>query len=379
MKIVIGSMTYPLANGVTTSINTSVDGFVRAGHKVAIIAPRYDDLGKVRPEHHPVTSSEIGRWFLSALHKKERFFSASSATEEIKKIVEDFRPDAYWLHTVTWAPNAFERIMQQSNKPNVLTYHTLIEDYGRAYAGEIGAWKMRTRSRNVANEMDAVIVPSEVIAKRLSLYGVRKSVDVIPTGISIPNKSYSKKEIAERFHFSVDSKVLLYVGRVSREKNIRKLLQLTQPLLQEKKTVLLLVGPGDLIETKDRAKMWGIDRQVVCTGALPKEDTQKIYGAADCFVFTSQTETQGLVIGEAMMANLPVVALYSPIQPEVYPDNTAVVVHDPRQFSNSIRLIILDSPRRKLMTTQAKKFVEKNFSIEGMISKQIALFERLIN
>ncbi|MEK7534999.1 MAG: glycosyltransferase, partial [Patescibacteria group bacterium] len=138
MKIVIGSMTYPLANGVTTSINTSVDGFVRAGHKVAIIAPRYDDLGKVRPEHHPVTSSEIGRWFLSALHKKERFFSASSATEEIKKIVEDFRPDAYWLHTVTWAPNAFERIMQQSNKPNVLTYHTLIEDYGRAYAGEIG-------------------------------------------------------------------------------------------------------------------------------------------------------------------------------------------------------------------------------------------------
>ena len=139
------------------------------------------------------------------------------------------------------------------------------------------------------------------------------------------------------------------------------------------------MGPGDLIETKDRAKMWGIDRQVVCTGALPKEDTQKIYGAADCFVFTSQTETQGLVIGEAMMANLPVVALYSPIQPEVYPDNTAVVVHDPRQFSNSIRSIILDSPRRKLMTTQAKKFVEKNFSIEGMISKQIALFERLIN
>src|SRR3989344_7130094 len=211
MKIIIGSMTYPLANGVTTSINTSGDCFVSNVHKVAIVAPRYDDLGKVRPEHYPVSSSEIGRWFLSALHKKERFFSATSATEEIERIVEDFQPDAYWLHTVTWAQNAFEKAMSKSKKPNVLTYHTLIEDYGRAYAGEIGAWKMRTRSRDVANEMDAVIAPSAVIAKRLSLYGVRKDIDVIPTGIRVPATSYTKKEIAERFHFPADSTVLLYV------------------------------------------------------------------------------------------------------------------------------------------------------------------------
>ena len=378
MKIIIGSMTYPLANGVTTSINTSVDGFVSNGHKVAIVAPRYDDLGKVRPEHYPVSSSEIGHWFLSALHKKERFFSATSATEEIERIVEDFQPDAYWLHTVTWAQNAFEKAMSKSKKPNVLTYHTLIEDYGRAYAGEIGAWKMRTRSRDVANEMDAVITPSQVIAKRLSLYGVRKDIDVIPTGIKIPLSAYTKSEIAQRFHFPADSTVLLYVGRVSREKNITKLIQLTQPLLQEKKTVLLLVGPGDLIETKDRAKQWGIDKQVICAGALPKEDTQKIYGATDAFVFASQTETQGLVIGEAMLAGTPVVALYSPIQPEVYPDNPAVVVRDPRQFSNSIKNILNDDAKRKQLTTTAKKFVEDNFSIEGMITKQIALFERLV-
>jgi len=133
-----------------------------------------------------------------------------------------------------------------------------------------------------------------------------------------------------------------------------------------------------LIETKDRAAQWGIDRQVICAGALPKEDTQKIYGATDAFVFASQTETQGLVIGEAMLAGTPVVALYSPIQPEVYPDNTAVVVHDPRQFSNSIKSILNDDVKRKLLTTTAKEFVEDNFSIEGMITKQIALFEELI-
>ena len=378
MKIIIGSVTYPLANGVTTSINTSVDGFISAGHKVAIIAPRYDGFGKVRPEHYPVTSSEIGRWFMSALHKKERLFSVISAGEEIEKIVENFQPDAFWLHTLTWAPNAFEKAMLKSDQPSVLTYHTLVEDYGRAYAGEIGAWRMRTRSRDVANEMDAVIVPSSVIAKRLSLYGVRKSIDVIPTGIDIPKTSHAKSEIARRFHFSADATLLLYVGRVSREKNIAKLIQMTQPLLQDQKTVLLLVGPGDLVETQDQAQKWGVGRQVICAGALPKEDTQKIYGAADAFVFASQTETQGLVIGEAMLAGTPVVALYSPIQPEIYPDHVAVVVHDPRQFANSVKEILADEPGRKILTSTAKKFVETNFSIDGMITKQIALFERLV-
>lgn len=378
MNILIGSVTYPLANGVTTSINTSVDGFLAAGHRVAIIAPRYDDIGKARPEHHPITSSEIGRWFMSALHKKERLFSVTSAGEEIEKIVEDFQPDAFWLHTLTWAPNAFEKAMQKSDRPSVLTYHTLVEDYGRAYAGEIGAWRMRTRSRDVASEMDAVIVPSSVIAKRLSLYGVRKDMDVIPTGIHIPKTSYTKTEIAERFHFPADATLLLYVGRVSREKNITKLIQMTQPLLQDQKTVLMLVGPGDLVETQDQAKKWGVGRQVICAGALPKEDTQKIYGAADAFVFASQTETQGLVIGESMLAETPVVALYSPIQPEIYPDHVAVVVHDPRQFANSVKEILADDAGRKILTTTAKKFVEDNFSIVGMITKQIALFERLI-
>jgi len=378
MKIIIGSLTYPLANGVTTSINASVDGFLAAGHRVIIIAPRYDDLGKVRPEHYPVSSSEISRWFLSALHKKERLFSATRAVREIRAIVDNFQPDAFWLHTLTWAPNAFEKVMRQSGHPNVLTYHTLVEDYARMYAGEIGAWLLRNRSRRVANMMDAVITPSAVIAKKLSSYGVKKNIEVIPTGIKIPEKSYTKKEIAERFHIPADSTVLLYVGRISREKNITKLIQMTEPILKGGKTVLLLVGPGDLIETQDLARKLGVGRQVICTGALSKEDTQKIYGASDVFVFASQTETQGLVIGEAMLAGLPVVALDSPIQPEIYPENVAVVVRDERQFASSIQSILADDKQRQTMTTTAKKFVEDNFSVEGMISKQIALFERLV-
>jgi len=379
MNILVGSVTYPLANGVTTSINTSVDGFLARGHKVAVVAPRYDGIGKSRPEHYPITSSELGRWFMAAWHKKERLFSATSGTGEIAKVIKQFEPDAFWLHTLSWSSNAFERLMVKSGQPTVLTYHTLVEDYGRAYGGEVGAWRMRNRSRDVANKMDAVIVPSQVIAKRLEIYGATTPTTVIPTGISIPDTHYSRSELAARFHFPSDAKVLLYVGRVSREKNINKLVRMVQPLLQDKSSVLLLVGPGDVLETNDYANELRVGDRVICTGALPKEDTQRIYGACDAFVFASQTETQGLVIGEAMLADLPVVALTSPIQPEVYPDEVAVVVRNDKQFAPSVRQIWSNDKKRQQLTAAAKKFVEKNFSIDGMITKQIQLFENLID
>lgn len=376
MKILVGSLTYPLANGVTTSINTSVDGFLKHHHQMMVVAPSYS-VGKARPEHQPVSASEIGRWFLTAMHKKEHFFSAE-APQEIRELAEKFQPDAYWLHTVTWAANAFEKEMIRSDKPKVLTYHTLVEDYGRAYAGSAGAWKMSQRSREVANAMDAVITPSKAIAKRLIKYGVKKPIWVIPTAISIPSSSYTKAELAERFHFPPAASVLLYVGRVSREKNIELLIEMTRPLLEKRDTILLLVGPGDIVDTEIYARRFGVGEQVFCTGPLAKEDTQRIYGGADAFVFASQTETQGLVIGEAMLAGTPVVALDSPIQAEVYPDDVAAVVRNEANFAATVSEVLTNKKLTEQKAKKAKAFVAKNFSLENMISRQIGLFEKLV-
>ena len=317
--------------------------------------------------------------FMTALHKKERLFSATSSHKEIMAVVDRFKPDAYWLHTLTWAPNAFEKIMLNSKQTKVLTYHTLVEDYGRAYAGEIGAWRMRIRSKEVCNEVDAVIVPSSVIAKRLVNYGVTKPLHVIPTGITVPETPYSKSEVAQRFKFSPQSQLLLYVGRVSKEKSIDKLLELVKPTLIQTDSVLLLVGPGDILDTEEQAEKMGLKGKVICTSALPKEDTQKIYGAADVFVFASQSETQGLVIGEAMLAGAPVVAMISSIQEEVYPKHTAMVAKNIGEFHQHLTQILQNEALRRQLTSEAKKFVQANFSIEGMINKQEQLFSQLID
>ncbi len=376
MRILIGSLTYPLLNGVTTSINLSIDGLTERSHQVVVIGPEYN-LGTVRPEHQTVPSSWVGRLLLKSLHKKERLFGWSGLAA-IREIAAEFQPDIYWLHSLTWSSNAFERAMLGSQAKKVLTYHTLVEDYGRIYGGKIGATIMRQRSKIVANRVNAVIAPSQVIAQRLKSYGVTSPIFVIPTGITVPKNQYTKSELAARWRFNPDWPILLYVGRVSAEKNIQALLEMTKRLNQTKKHMLLLVGPGDILGVEKQAAAMGIAAEVICSGPLPKEDAQRTYGAADVFVFASKTETQGLVIGEAMMAGLPVVALQSPIQPEVYPTSSAIVVESVDQFASSVSEILTDPQRRKILTANAKQFVEENFSVQGMTAKQIELFENLI-
>lgn len=376
MRILIGSLTYPLLNGVTTSINTTLDGFSAAGHELAVVAPEYP-IGMIRPEHRLVPASRLSRAVLRSVGKKERTFGYR-ATGLIRTIVREFAPEAFWLHTLTWLPSAFERVMLGSNKPKVLTYHTLVEQYGRIYGGAAGAAVMRYRSKVVANAMDRIIAPSQMLAKVLIRYGVRRPITVIPTGISVPRSGYRKAELAGRFHFAKATNLLLYVGRVSVEKNIPILLEMTKELNRTGDFTLLLVGPGDLVAIEQSAVKLGIGPKIICAGPLAKEDAQQIYYAADLFVFASQTETQGLVVGEAMLAGLPVVALTSPIQPEVYPEETAAVAKDLSGLIKAVKTLVKSPFSRERLREKGRLFVQEHFSVEQMINQQIAVFEQLI-
>lgn len=378
MKILISSLTYPLPNGATVSIDASVDGLIAEGYKALIVAPRYKTI-KHRPEHRPVPSSAVVKAIVSLIGKEDRTFGIT-AFYYIKKIAKEFEPDIYWLHTLTWAPSAFELNMLKSEKPKVLFCHSLVEEYGRMYGGKIGANLMRRRSKSVVNKMDAVIVPSKVIGQKLRKYGVVKPIYVIPTGINIVKDYFTKQEICTRFSIPPNSKILLYVGRVCKEKNIEALLKIMKKIKNKDSNIfLLIVGPGDIEKFSALAQKMSVADKIILTGALPLEETQKIYGGSDVFVFTSKTETQGLVIGEAMMAGIPVVAFESQIQPEIYPKSLSVVVKNESEFSNAVLDILKNSEKRDKMVKKAKEFVLENFSREAMTKKQKELFLKLHN
>lgn len=384
MKILVCSLTYPLPNGVTSSINESVNGLVEAGHDVKIVSPDYG-VKQTRPEYFPVDASELGQLMVSLSVKlwsdyslKERLFGIN-ATQEIRQIVDEFEPDVFWLHTVSWARNAFERLMLKSDRPKLLTYHTMIDVYGQMYAGDVGERRMIKRSIEVCNAMDAVITPSHFMKQRLLEFGVTSPVEVIPTGIEPSETYYTKAELAARFHFPASNFLLMYVGRVVKEKNIEALLAMMVGLKKILPNVtLVLVGPGEITETKARAAELGIADALVFTGQLPLKEAQQCYGAADLFVFASQSETQGLVIGEAMLANVPVAALSSPIQPEVYPKEVALVVDQPEDFADEVAKLLQDKDRREQLAAKGKKFVTEHFSKKTMIDSQTQLLERLV-
>ncbi len=378
MRIALCSLTYPLPNGVTSSINESLDGFLAAGHEVIVISPNYDKA-PVRPEHRIVASSQLIELVTNPLGNSERFFGWR-AGRQIRSIIKSFQPDAFWLHTVSPVSNVFERQMIKSNQSKVLTYHTMLENYGRTYLGPIGAQQMVRRSAEICNSVDTVITPSQYMAGRLEEYGVIRPIEVIASGIEPIDGSYTKAELAKRFNFSPDNDLLIFVGRVVKEKNIGALLKMLADLVKLRPTVtLLLVGPGDIEGTKKEAEELGVAANLAFTDQLPLAEARKCYGGADIFVFASQTETQGLVVGEAMSVGVPVVALKSPIQKEVYPDDVAVVVYDEKLFASEVDKLLKDAPRMKLLATKGKQFVTKHFSKEIMIERQIAVFEALVH
>lgn len=378
MKLILGSLTYPLANGVTNSINVTVDGLVAAGHEALIVGPDYD-TGAVRVEHRPVASSRISELASKPLGNGERFFSVK-AVGQIQKIVTEFEPDAFWLHTVTWAPNIFEVFMQRTNCPCVLTYHTMIDHYGKAYAGQIGEQHMTTRSKEVAQNMDAVIAPSQFIADRLKAWNVTTPITVIPTGVGAVLGAYTKKELADKYGFSPERKILLSVGRVVREKNVGVLLAaLKEAVRVRDDIILLLVGPGSLSDFGKEATALGLNNHVIMTDQVDPTEARRMYSGADLFVFASQTETQGLVFGEAMSVGLPIAALDSSIRPEFYPEDVAVVAKNEADLAAGIVELLSNKARCEQLRTSGLKFFKDHLSLQTMASKQIALFEDLLS
>jgi 1,2-diacylglycerol 3-alpha-glucosyltransferase len=336
MKILACGLTYPLPNGVTVSIDLSREEMVRQGHSFHIIAPDYKEKRK---------------WLttlpsIPLLNRKERALSPMSE-RKVKKIIANFKPDIFWLHTISPFEHPFERLM---GKSSVLTYHTFVENYGSMFLGEFGAEIMRTRSKNIANKMGLVISPTIAVKNMLVNYGVKTNIEIVPTGINPPTSSYTKQELAERFNFDFNKPLVIYSGRISPEKNPELLIETIKKL---KEFNFLVVAPEVPFNFPNMIAIEGWPRKEVC----------RLYQAADLSILPSASEVQGLVIGEALSVGTRVVKVKSELQPEPYPSAKAVEKAD-----------FIPAIKQEIKKGKCEPYI---FSIEDMAKKQIALFEKL--
>jgi glycosyltransferase involved in cell wall biosynthesis len=201
--------------------------------------------------------------------------------------------------------------------PVVATYHTLFEEYLQHYAPLIPAgWlrgQARAFSRRQCNQLDGIVVPSTAMRDRLSEYGVTTAMHVLPTGIPLERFSGGNRQAFRRQHGILSTRpVALFVGRVAHEKNIEFLLQALLHALKGRPDLLLVIageGPA-MSDLQQRVKALKLQDSVQFIGYLDRQQAlPDCYASADVFVFASLTETQGLVLLEAMAAGLPVIAL----------------------------------------------------------------------
>ncbi len=317
MRIGIFTDTYPpFINGVSTSIVMLENALRKKGHQVYIVTVNSDNMKyKYENDEHiiriPGVPIGIYDYRLTGVYPLK-------ALNKIRK----WNLDVIHSHT-EFGVGTFARIIsKQFNIPLVHTYHTMYEDYvhyiTKGYfnntSKKIVEYLTNFYCDQTATEL---IVPTK---KTYDLfkekYKYERNVHIVPTGIEV-ERFYkenidSKKvdEIRKRHGLSKSDFVVLFVGRIAKEKDVEFLISAHEYLAKNYKSKLLIVGDGpDLERYKKLAHKLNLDEYVIFAGKVPWEDVTLYYQIADIFATASTSETQGLTVIEAMAASLPVVAV----------------------------------------------------------------------
>jgi 1,2-diacylglycerol 3-alpha-glucosyltransferase len=382
LKIALVTDTYfPRINGVATSTQIFAEEFAKLGHEVHIYAPEF-----------PNSMDENSTFKVYRFPSMYLFFDPEDRLGlpyKDKKLVQQFIDNKYDIvHTQTpftiggpavkWA--------RQSGAKVVHTYHTLFAAYTEHYLWflpkALGIWYAESTSRRYCNSCDLLITPSTEMRKVLESYKVQKPIEVIPTGIRL--ERFIGKD-GNRFRkmkgYQPEDKLLLFMGRVAEEKNIDFLLKVVDRLKNKVPHLKFLIA-GEGAAKKRLEKMveeLQLHDVVHFAGYLSKEDWRDCYAGSDLFVFASVTETQGLVVTEAMAAGTPVVAVGEMGIKDVMANSKGGLVTklDEDEFTDAVYRMMTDKDLYKQKKSETLAEADK-WSSTSMAKRMISAYEQLL-
>ena len=318
MKILMLTNTFtPYIGGVANSVTWLAESLRAAGHRVLIIAPEFDGA--------PEDETDVLR--IPALQRfgGGDFSVPIPLSRSLDDALDAFQPDIVHSHHPFLLGDTALRISATRNLPIVYTYHTRYELYGHYVAQDSPVLKRLVLSLALGycDLCDAVIAPSQSIARFLTENGVKTPVTVVPTGIDAARfDNGDGKRMRSSNNIPSDAFVVGHVGRLAPEKNLEYLTEAVKQFLTSHAGAHFLVaGSGEAMSyIQDTLTEAGLGNRVHLAGALTGPDLADAYAAMDVFAFSSHSETQGLVLVEAMAAGIPVVALDAPGAREVVAD-----------------------------------------------------------
>jgi len=379
MNILMLTNTYrPHVGGVARSVEGFANEFRRLGHRVLVAAPVFDGMPKEETDviRFPAMQRFNGSDFSVPLPIPGRLAAA----------LRQSPPDIVHSHHPFLLGDTALRVAAANRIPIVFTHHTLYERYTHYVPGDSPRMKRFVTElvNGYCSLCDGVIAPSSSIAELLRLRGVTTRIAVIPTGVDLDIFGTGDGPAVRRKYFlSPDTFIVGHVGRLAPEKNLRFLAHAVgRFLLTHENAHFLVAGEGpSRTEMEQIFSTLGLINRIHVTGVVAPSELAAIYHAMDVFAFASHSETQGMVLTEAMAAGVPVVALDAPGVREVVRDRvngrllSAEVLDD---FVAALSWIAsLDRQRKEPLHIEAKK-TALEFSMPRTAGMTLDLYESLI-
>ncbi|PKL40176.1 MAG: glycosyl transferase family 1 [Candidatus Riflebacteria bacterium HGW-Riflebacteria-1] len=318
MNILIFTNTFtPHVGGVARSVEAFTIEHRKRGHRVLVVAPEFPDM--------PPNEVDVIRIEAIQNFNASDFSLALPLHSPLTETVDAFQPDiVHSQHPFLLGMTAL-RLARYRELPLVFTHHTLYEHYthyvpGDSSALERFAMELATRYSNLT---DQVFTPSESIRDLLQQRGVTRPIAVVPTGVLLEKFAAGDgRALRRKMEIPDDAFVIGHLGRLAPEKNLEFLAQAVADFLRNRPEAhFLVVGTGPSEETiRETFARAGVEAQLHHAGSLRDQPLADALHAMDVFAFASKSETQGMVLTEAMAAGLPVVAIDAPGVREVVTD-----------------------------------------------------------
>lgn len=382
MKILfISDVYFPRVNGVSTSIKTFVDQLQALGHKVDLIAPDYGENNTYGDFVKRIPARSI---YFDPEDRLMKYGEALKLLPELKRAGYDI----VHVNTPFVAHYLGLKLAKSLGLPCVETYHTFFEDYLHHYLPWIPQKAARGIARFISkkqcNAVDAVVVPSQPMLDVLRTYGIRTGADVIPTGLQ--HESFGDADglmFKKKYGIENNRPMLLYVGRVAFEKNIPFLFEMTKVLAERHPNVLLVVageGPAEKALRQLSVKL-KIEDNIKFIGYLDRDkELNDCYKSADVFVFSSKSETQGLVLLEAMAQGTPVVAIAELGTASILINEKGALIsrEDTIEFSEKVARLIEDKVERDSLGERARDYVLSTWTAGVQAKRMVSFYDKTI-
>ena len=278
--------------------------------------------------------------------------------------------------------------------PMVNTYHTTWEDYTHYFnpmhlraVEKTGRRGIAYFSKKITDAVQEIITPSSKTKSLLESYGIRKPINIIPTGLDLKKFSADLRtpeaRLAKRRELGYEEKdrILIYVGRLAEEKGLDMVIRGVEKAVSDGVDIkLLIVGGGpDLERLQELVKKDRLEHFVQLTGPMPSDTVPAVYACADAFISASLSETQGMTFIEALASGIPLFARHDDVLDDLLEVNVTGWFFESEDELKELLAAFVRKPAEELEAMRSDCLEKvKPYTNEVFYERMISVYERVV-